>query len=173
MENKNLAVLSRAWAAVWILSAFFLASAKPSEPRTRVVPPWEQWGGEHREIVIGAAIQNGVPATILHAVIEAESGYTVRAVGHNLNGTRDLGICQLNTASLPVFERVFNDGQPIDPFDPAQAIPVAARYLRANYDQLGSWWCAVAAYNCGAGRVRARTIPASTVRYVAKVMGTP
>lgn len=170
MENKHLALMSRLWSVAWILSALLLSSAKPVEPRTRVVPPWEEWGGEHRALVIGAAIQHGVPARILHRIIEAESGYTVRAVGHNTNGTRDLGICQLNTASLPTFEALFNAGQPIDPFDPSQAIPIAAKYLRSNYDALGSWWCAVAAYNCGAGRVRSRTIPASTVRYVAKVM---
>ena len=163
----------KAWMLAWMMAWLFLGSETPrvsTGPRGPL--PWERWGGEYRPLVIGAALETGVPAVILHRVIMAESGYFPRAVNRaNANGTTDFGICQLNSASLPVFEKAYNNGQPIDPFNPNQAIPVAARYLADNYRVLGSWWCAVAAYNCGAGRVRSRTIPASTVRYVAKVMG--
>jgi hypothetical protein len=37
----------------------------------------------------------------------------------------------------------------IDPCDPAQAIPAAARYLLAQYERFGTWELALAAYHAG------------------------
>ncbi len=41
-----------------------------------------------------------------------------------------------------------------DPFDPAQSIDGAARYLGQQYQEFGSWELAAAAYNAGPGAVR-------------------
>ena len=41
----------------------------------------------------------------------------------------------------------------INPYDPAQAIPAAAQYLRKGYDKYKNWDKALAAYNAGFGAV--------------------
>jgi soluble lytic murein transglycosylase-like protein len=60
-----------------------------------------------------------------------------------------------------------------DPFDPAQAIPGAARLLASGIREFGSVPLALAAYNAGGGAVRRYGgIPpyAETQAYVARVM---
>lgn len=42
------------------------------------------------------AIKNGLDYKVLMATIEAESGWDTRAIGLNLNGSRDFGVCQIN-----------------------------------------------------------------------------
>jgi hypothetical protein len=42
------------------------------------------------------AIKNGLDYKVLMATIEAESGWDTMAIGLNLNGSRDFGVCQIN-----------------------------------------------------------------------------
>ncbi|MGD0024130.1 MAG: lytic transglycosylase domain-containing protein [Xanthobacteraceae bacterium] len=63
-----------------------------------------------------------------------------------------------------------------DPFDPLQAIPASARFLRALRLQFGNLGFAAAAYNAGARRVsqwleHRRKLPRETRGYVANVTG--
>ena len=61
----------------------------------------------------------------------------------------------------------------VDPFDPGQAIPAAARLLSSYRDQFGSWPLALAAYNAGPGAVEEYSgIPpyAQTTAYVSSVL---
>ena len=58
-----------------------------------------------------------------------------------------------------------------DPFDPLQAIPASARFLRKLYNQFGNLGLAAAAYNAGGGRIekwlsRRSSLPAETRAYV-------
>ena len=73
-----------------------------------------------------------------------------------------------------------------DRLDPLLSTRAAARYLRALHEEFGDWPLAVAAYNCGEGRVRsalrrsgARTfwqladleaLPAESLAYVPKIV---
>jgi hypothetical protein len=63
-----------------------------------------------------------------------------------------------------------------DPFDPAQALPKSAEFLRELRAQFGNLGLAAAAYNAGPQRVRdwlagRRTLPSETQRYVRNVTG--
>jgi hypothetical protein len=63
-----------------------------------------------------------------------------------------------------------------DPFDPLQAIPVAARFLRKLHNQFGNLGLAAAAYNAGGGRIekwlsRRSTLPQETRAYVKIITG--
>lgn len=42
------------------------------------------------------AIKNGLDYKVLMATIEAESGWDPKAIGVNLNGSKDYGLCQIN-----------------------------------------------------------------------------
>jgi soluble lytic murein transglycosylase-like protein len=120
-------------------------------------------------IVAAEAEDAGVPGWLAYSLIDAESGWRVFAVNVNRNGTRDLGLAQLNDRSLDEFAWRYNDGRPVNPFDPATAARVALRYLAALYRATGNWEGAVAAYNCGLARYRTGNIPETTARHVARI----
>jgi hypothetical protein len=63
-----------------------------------------------------------------------------------------------------------------DPFDPAEALPKSAEFLRELQEQFGNLGLAAAAYNAGPARVRdwlagRRTLPSETQAYVRIVTG--
>jgi hypothetical protein len=64
----------------------------------------------------------------------------------------------------------------LDPFDPIQALPKSAEFLRELRGQFGNLGLAAAAYNAGPQRVRdwmagRRTLPAETRNYVLAITG--
>ncbi len=112
-----------------------------------VIPP------EYQKMVIDAADETGVPVWMLARLFSYEttgdplSGrWNPRAVSY----TGDPGLAQISKANLELFSHLFNDDQPIDPFDPATAIRIASRYLAANIASAG-WRDGVMAYNGGLG----------------------
>jgi hypothetical protein len=65
-----------------------------------------------------------------------------------------------------------------DPFDPLQALPASADFLRDLVEQFGNFGLAAAAYNGGPTRVRnwlagRGTLPKETRDYVVKITGRP
>jgi hypothetical protein len=63
-----------------------------------------------------------------------------------------------------------------DPFDPLQAIPASARFLRKLHNQFGNLGLAAAAYNAGGGRIerwlsRRGALPKETRAYVKIITG--
>ena len=63
-----------------------------------------------------------------------------------------------------------------DPFDPLQAIPASAKFLRKLYNQFGNLGLAAAAYNAGGGRIekwlsRRGALPKETRAYVKIITG--
>jgi transglycosylase-like protein with SLT domain len=63
-----------------------------------------------------------------------------------------------------------------DPFDPLQAIPASAKFLRKLHNQFGNLGLAAAAYNAGGGRIekwlsRRSTLPKETRAYVRIITG--
>ena len=102
-----------------------------------------------------------VDADILHAIIEAESGY--RPDAESPRGAK--GLMQL----MPDTVARYNVH---DPFDPAANIDAGARHLRQLFDRFGMRG-GLAAYNAGEGSVRRfRGVPPypETHRYVDRVL---
>lgn len=107
-----------------------------SEGASASIPP------EYAALVNSAATAHGVSAPWLAALLQAESGWNPTAVSPV--GAQGVGQLMPSTArSLGV----------TDPFDPAQSIDGAARYLAAQYERFGTWELAAAAYNAGPGAV--------------------
>jgi soluble lytic murein transglycosylase-like protein len=63
--------------------------------------------------------ENGVPYRIAEAIVYTESRWTATAEGHNWNGTKDVGLFQLNSAYWSDISRCIgrNDWDPYNVFD--------------------------------------------------------
>ena len=114
-------------------------------------------------LIVQAAIQYGVPATLIKAVVLAESGMNPTAVSHA--GAR--GLMQLmppTAADLGV----------LNSFDPAENIDGGSRYLAKMLDLFrGDRRLALAGYNAGPNRVKRKmAVPdiEETQTYVKRVL---
>jgi hypothetical protein len=122
-------------------------------------------------MIESAARANALPLEFFARVIWQESRFQADAVGPvTRNGQRAQGIAQFmpGTASA---RRL------LDPFDPVQALPKSAEFLRELRGQFGNLGLAAAAYNAGPRRVQewlagSGTMPQETRNYVAAITGT-
>ena len=92
-----------------------------------------------------AATRYQVSSTLLHAIARTESGLNPRTMGRNTNGSRDIGLMQINSAWLPALSRYGITEREL--FDPCTSIHVGAWILAGNIQRLGYTWDAVGAYN--------------------------
>jgi hypothetical protein len=121
-------------------------------------------------LIESAARAHGLPLEFFARVIWQESRFRADAVGpRTRTGDHAQGIAQFmpKTAAARGL---------LDPFDPVQALPKSAEFLRELRGQFGNLGLAAAAYNAGPGRVRAwlsgsATLPAETRNYVAAITG--
>lgn len=120
------------------------------------------WVPDHyAALVTSAATTHGLPPILLAALLQAESGFNPRAV----SPVGAQGIAQF----MPATARGVGLA---NPFDPAEAIPAAARLLAGHLRTFGSVPLALAAYNAGPGAVqRYGGVPPyrETQAYVARI----
>src|SRR5258707_4163624 len=137
-------------------------------------PPARAGGADLRESVCmmieSAALAQNLPLELFARVIWQESRFQPHIVGpRTRSGDRAQGIAQFMPKTAA--ERGL-----LDPFDPVQALPKSAEFLRELADQFGNLGLAAAAYNAGPGRLREflsarRPLPAETRNYVLAITG--
>jgi hypothetical protein len=102
-----------------------------------------------------AAAQNPpIPGTLLAKQIEQESGFNPNA----LSSTGAEGIAQFEPGTAAGYRDPFDSSKPFNPYDPAQALEIAARAMSASYkshltpgtSSTVAYEEALADYNCGA-----------------------
>ena len=133
---------------------------------TRDAEAWESnlqtWSGRQKQIrlTIACALCASLPAyacwddaaaryqvnsTLLRAIARTESALDPQAISRNRNGSRDIGLMQINSSWLPVLTS--HGIAERDLFDPCTNIYVGAWILAQNFQRLGSSCDAVGAYN--------------------------
>jgi hypothetical protein len=121
-------------------------------------------------LVEAAATGNGVPIAFFSRLIRQESSFRPQAEGPMTRfGVRAQGIAQFMPGTAA--ERGL-----VDPFDPVQALPRAAEFLRDLKGAFGNWGLAAAAYNAGPRRIEGviggeSALPAETAAYVFAITG--
>jgi soluble lytic murein transglycosylase-like protein len=128
-------------------------------------------------MIDAAGRAHDLPLEFFARVIWQESRFRPDTMGPlRRDGQRAQGIAQFMPSTAA--ERGL-----LDPFDPVQALPRAAQFLRELKDQFGNLGLAAAAYNAGpanAGPARVRAwlagthmLPGETRNHVAAVTGVP
>ena len=171
-------------AAPFVLLALAVLSTCTGRARTELAgpdntpPPASEPGASIKSdlrdsvclMIESAARSHDLPLEFFARVIWQESRFQPGAVGPpTRSGDRAQGIAQF----MP---RTAAERGLFDPFDPVQALPKSAEFLRELRDQFGNLGLAAAAYNAGPQRVRdwmagSRTLPAETRNYVQAVTG--
>lgn len=109
---------------------------------------------QYAQTIAAAEREHGIPPRMLERLLWQESRYRDDIIdGRVKSRVGAAGIAQFMPATAAEFG--------IDPLDPAQAIPAAARYLRRLYGRFGTWTEALAAYNWGQGNVARRGLSAA------------
>ena len=92
-----------------------------------------------------AAARYHLNSVVLYAIAQTESSLNPLAVGQNPNGSRDIGLMQVNSAWLPKLAEYGISER--DLFQPCTSIHVGAWLLARNIYRYGYTWEAVGAYN--------------------------
>jgi hypothetical protein len=109
--------------------------------------------------VSAAAAKWGVPVSLLSAQLQQESGFNPNAV----SSAGAEGIAQFMPATAHSIGLA-------NPFDPTTAINSAAELDIVNYNKLGSWPLALAAYNEGESAAASGKMYPQTRNYVSDIM---
>jgi hypothetical protein len=188
MTSASLVIMSSLWLAFAVVANAQLAKPGGSgEPDSRPVdtplrpsigeePPGESNAAPATnlssicQMIASAAAANGLPYDFFAQIIWRESRLRSDVVGPvTRSGQRAQGIAQFMPGTAA--ERRLRD-----PFDPVQALPKSAEFLRDLRVQFGNLGLAAAAYNAGPQRVRdwlagKRALPLETQNYVRNVTG--
>lgn len=103
---------------------------------------------------VESCLRHEIPVKMAYDLIMHESRWDERAVNHNRDGSRDLGIMQLNSRYLSEFAERYNNGEPIDPWMWRVSFDIGLAHLATLYRQTGDWKGAVASYNMGLSAYR-------------------
>lgn len=185
MEREALVIVAVSTVAAGYLLARWNADQQSADPtqapdttdpassildtmRNTVVQAFALWRppAQYADLIAQAEDQNGLPRDLLARLLYQESRYRPDVInGTTASPVGALGIAQF----MPATARELG----IDPLDPAQAIPAAARYLKRLYAQVGTWSEALAAYNWGIGNVTRRGLdaaPTETRNYYTQIL---
>src|SRR5205807_4529879 len=128
-------------AATWLVLCDVAAAAEDQEESQKAATP-----STEQSICLkmeSAAAANGLPLEFFARLIWRESNFRSNAVGPvTRSGERALGIAQF----MP---RTAAERGLLDPFDPVQALPKSAEFLRELLAEFGDLGLAAAAYNAG------------------------
>jgi hypothetical protein len=111
-------------------------------------------------LISEASSKTGVPESVLAAVAACESSFLPNAVSH----AGAVGLMQI----MPQNFRLLGV---LDPYNPRQSVMGGAKFLRRLYLKTGSWWGALASYNCGLGCWRRNKVPRVTIQYIRCAFG--
>jgi membrane-bound lytic murein transglycosylase D len=104
--------------------------------------------GRYKDMIQRVLREEGVPQDLIYQAV-AESGFRPQAVNPR-SGAGGMWQFMPWGASYGLERNAWVDQR----FDPEEATHAYAREIKKNYDQLGDWYLAMAAYDWGAGNIQ-------------------
>ena len=97
------------------------------------------------------AARYDIEAELLQAIAAVESGYQAGAMNYsNSNGTRDIGLMQINSIHLPgLLKQGVTEERLLS--EPCLSVEIGASILAGFIQRFGYNWTAVGSYNVGPG----------------------
>lgn len=142
-------------------SQFMQGNISDFAPTQRPYAPNESIATNEDQVIEAAAMQNGIPASILKGVYGAETSF-----GKNINTS--------SAGAKGAFQFMSGTARQygVDVNDFNSSALGAAKYMKDLYAQFGNWPEAIAAYNAGPGNVRSGKYKSfkETMNYVPKVL---
>lgn len=124
--------------AFWLLLAGSMAGAMAATGSSHDLKPLSK-------CIVGAARYHGVNPYLLRAILMVESSLNPKAMNVNTNGTRDIGVAQINSIHLPVLQNHgINESHLMDG---CVNTYVGAWLLRKQISRYGLNWFGIAAYH--------------------------
>lgn len=148
MRNPHPGRAGRPGFPAWLLASL-PALLVITQAHAGVPVRWESMPAARHDVtgcLAAAAAHHAVDPALLHAIAVVESGLDPRALNHaNRNGSRDIGLMQINSAWLPVLKRWGITEERL--YEPCISAYVGAWILADNISRHGRTWRAVGAYN--------------------------
>ncbi|MBV4523156.1 transglycosylase SLT domain-containing protein [Pseudomonas sp. SWRI74] len=111
-----------------------------------------------------AGEKHAIEPMLLRAIADVESGQSANAMNYNKDGTRDIGLMQINSHHLPrLSAQGITEQRLLE--EPCLSVEVGASVLADFIARYGYNWTAVGAYNAGNSPHR----QAARLRYARKV----
>jgi hypothetical protein len=130
-----------------------IGCASPAQAAGQGATRSPQASAEVTRCLRAAAHKFQLDPRLLKAIAGVESNFNPRAVNAaNANGTRDVGLMQINSTWLPTLRRWNITEQ--DLFNPCTNAEVGAWVLASNFSNMGPSWDAVGAYNASSPHKR-------------------
>lgn len=104
-------------------------------------------GGMILNCWLAAAQTSHLPAGLLYAIGEVESGHDAHAIAWAANGTHSIGMMQVNSSWLPKLRAMGVSEHAL--FNPCINIQVGAWILAQEVNRYGYTWEAIGAYYAG------------------------
>lgn len=127
---------------------------------------------KYRGYVSELCFQYNVPVGLLYNVVYHESRWKDHVISkRNTNGSRDIGLMQLNSDYLEYYVAKFFSGNKFNPLNGFHSLEVGVKYLADLHNRLkGDWYKVAIAYNYGIGRVHHKRIPANVKVYAKRIV---
>ena len=133
----------------WVLAAVLwvpCAAAATNDPPASLMPCFEM-----------AAARYDLPVALLVAIASVESNFDPQASNANKNGSRDIGIMQINSSWFARLEQAFRITEDAL-WLPCTNVMVGSWILAQNIADHGATWKAVGAYNARSTHKRERYV---------------
>ena len=147
----RVAFLRRPWSVLLVWCLGLLAFHSASANNTYRIP----WENGNAPCWDAAGAYHGIDPWLLYAIGKVESSHNPRAVnGSNRNGTRDIGLMQINSIWLPTLRKHGVSESAL--FNACASTYVGAWIMAQNIRKHGYTWQAIAVYNVGSLNTPAR-----------------
>lgn len=118
---------------------------------------------EYNHLFIKHGNSKSISPLLLWGIAKTESNFNIKAINENSNGSRDIGIMQINSIHLPELKAMgFNEN---DLFNPDINIKFGAIVLKRCLDK---WGLNYKALNCYNGRVKDNPYNVKVIANIAK-----